>query len=162
VAVGAGDLDHARLAQLPEDRRALVVLDEVELVNVPSLRDELGWLRERRPLAQVIMISRLNVSVGRDMPAVEMPPLSLEAVVALLADGAARSDRDRVERLARLLEGNASAVVEMSRRLASGMPIERIIEWLEQRRLVVARDPKAASCRWDRPSANASTWRSTR
>lgn len=142
--IAHGDLDHAGLVQLPTDAQTLVVLDEVDLANVSSLRDELAWLRQHRPLTQAVTISRLNVSVGRDTPHFEMPPLPLSQVVALLTDGAVVDDRGRVERLATLLEGNASAVAETSQRLASGMPIERIIEWLERRRLVVARDSQGA------------------
>jgi restriction endonuclease len=142
--VAHGDLDHARFVGVPRDARTLVVLDEVDLASVSSLRAELAWLREERPLGQVVTISLLNFSVGRDTPELEMSPLPLSQVVALLADGAAVNDRGRVERLAKLLEGNVSAVAETSQRLASGMPIERIIEWLERRRLVVARDAQGA------------------
>jgi restriction system protein len=120
----------------------LTVLDEVDLAHIPSLSDELRWLREHRPLAQAITISQLHVSIGPDTPSVETPPLPLAAVLDLLVRGSPSGDGARIERLARLLDGNASAVAETSRRLASGMPIERIIEWLEQRRLVVARDPQ--------------------
>ena len=64
--IAHGDLDHAGLVQLPTDAQTLVVLDEVDLANVSSLRDELAWLRQHRPLTQAVTISRLNVSVGRD------------------------------------------------------------------------------------------------
>jgi restriction system protein len=132
------------LAALRADVPTLLVLDEIDVAHVPSLTEELRWLREHRPLVEVITISRLHVSVGRDTPSVETPPLPLPAVLDLLGRGSPSSDRARIDRLARLLEGNASAVEETSRRLASGMPIERIIQWLEQRRLAVARDPHGA------------------
>ena len=135
-----GDVDHSRLAALRDDVPTLVVLDEIDLAHVPSLTGELQWLRKRRPLAQTITISRIRTSIGPNTPSVETPPLSLAAVLQLLERGSPSGEHARINRLARLLEGNASAVADASRRLASGMPIGVIVDWLEQPHLVVARD----------------------
>src|ERR1035438_4361512 len=72
--------------------------------------------------------------------AIEMPPLPADAVLKLLSVQSPDQNDERLAQLASLLEGNAQAVSETSRRLASGMPAWVIIEWLEQRRVVVARD----------------------
>jgi len=56
--------------------------------------------------------------------------------------------------------GRSRSAREVSRRLTSGMPAERIIQWLEHRELVVARDAQEARPR--PPPAGRSTSRSAR
>lgn len=146
------ELDHDTFEQIPADVASLVVLDEIDYASVPSLSRELRWLREQRPHASVITISPLPVSIGRGTPAIEMPPLGLAAVLDLLERGSPANSHGRIERLAHLMEGNAAAVADTSRRLASGMPIERIIEWLERGQFVVARDPLGAELRLGDPA----------
>jgi restriction system protein len=124
------------------DQPSLIVLDEIDRADASSLPGELRWLREHRPRAQIITTSRIHVAIGADTPSVEMPPLPLDDVVSLLTNDESTSDVARINRLATMLQGNAFAVTEVSRRLASGMPVDAILSWLEQRHLAVARDAK--------------------
>jgi len=132
--------DDRVLDAIDVDRPSLIVLDEIDFADVSSLPDDLLWLREHRPLAQIITTSCIHVAVGGYTPSIEMPPLPLDDAVRLLTVGQSTADVARINRLATMLQGNALALTEVSRRLASGMPVDVILAWLEQRHLTVARD----------------------
>ncbi|MGA9286571.1 MAG: restriction endonuclease [Solirubrobacteraceae bacterium] len=134
--------DYRVFDAIDADRPSLIVLDEIDHADASSLPGELRRLREHRPRAQIITTSCIHVAFGGDTPSIEMPPLSLDDAVRLLAIGQSTSDVARINRLATMLQGNALAVTEVSRRLASGMPVDAILAWLEQRHLAVARDAK--------------------
>lgn len=146
VVAGHGNLsDHRpRFSALDLAEPSLVVIDDLQFADVESISRELAWLREERPQAGVLTISDIHISPTPSTQAIEMPPLPLGSVLSLLERRGGRQDPARLERLAAGLAGNVSVVTEVSRRLASGMPAERIIDWLEQRRLVVARGPEGA------------------
>lgn len=70
---------------------------------------------------------------------VEMPPLQAEQILNLLRSQALITE-ERLDALVPLLAGNAEAVELASRRIASGVPMEQIVEWFESGRFAPARD----------------------
>jgi restriction system protein len=150
----AADLERAwdRIAQLPTGSASLVVLDDFQYAPVNAIRPLLDRIERERPEAQVITISDLAIHATPDTAMIEMPPLGLDDVMDLLAQRTGHGDPARLRKLGWLLEGNSAAVIDVSQRLASGMPADRIIEWLERRRLVVARDAHGVPLEPDAPA----------
>lgn len=130
-----------RLAGLDIDKPALVVLDEADRMPVPWLQDLNRYLAAERPRARILMTSGVPLFLDDATIAVELPPLSVPMVLQLLSRQSGASE-GRLGRVADLLEGNAAAVEAASRRLAGGMPADRLIEWLEGGALAVARGPE--------------------
>jgi replication-associated recombination protein RarA len=137
--VGSGAVDsRAILSSLSSDARSLLILDEVDRVPLSALTDAFARRREMRPLHGILTTSNLPVLMGSDTHVVAMPPLSAPQIIDLLARQSGVSPQ-RLEKLARILAGNLTAAEEASRRLASGMPAERIVEWFESGPLASAR-----------------------
>lgn len=145
-AVDAG----AILRGLSSDARSLLILDEVNRVPLPALTDAFAQVREMRPLHGILTTSNLPVHIGPNTHVVAMPPLSARQIVDLLARQSGISPQ-RLEKLARILAGNLAAAEEASRRLASGMPAERIVEWFESGPLASAWDPAGRALPGDSP-----------
>jgi restriction system protein len=135
---------------LSDQNRSLLVLDEVDRVSLPALTKALSLVRTMAPMVGVLATSSTPVSMGRDTHFVAMPPLTAPQVVELLAHESGASPQ-QLAQLARMLAGNATAAEEASRRLASGMPAERIVEWLETGPLASAWDPAGDALQGDSP-----------
>lgn len=130
------------LAMLDEASRSLLVVDDADLAPIDALRWILRDLRQSRPRASVLMTSGLPILAGdHDTALVEMPPLNPSAIIEILRRSQPQGSADRLEAVIPLLEGNAAAAQLVSRRLAAGDPIERILEWLGSGRLATALDP---------------------
>ena len=129
----------AILSQLQAEDSTLLVLDEADRVPVNLLGDLIRRIREDYPLASVLMTSSVPLVVGGSGHSVAMPPLSTSQILTLLTQQVDLTSHD-AEELAGLLAGNTAAVAAVSHRLASGMPAERILEWLRGGHLPVAVD----------------------
>jgi restriction system protein len=141
LVMGSSTFDPATVAyHLSDHARSFVILDEADRVPLPALTEALSVIRAMAPLHAVVTTSNTPVSIGKDTHFVEMPPLNGPQVVDLLARQTGASPQ-RLEKLAQVLAGNARATVEASRKLASGMPAERIVEWFESGPLASAWDP---------------------
>jgi hypothetical protein len=88
------------------------------------------------------MTSRVKFLPTRDTQAVEMPPLPPERVAALLvAQGAGEASESELAELVRRVSGNTLSLREISLRIASGMPVQRVLELLQQGPAPTALDP---------------------
>lgn len=133
------------------DRRSLLVLDEVDRMPLPILTEALARVRDQPPRHGVLTTSNTPVFVvGKDTHLVAMPPLSSAQILDLLEKQSGASTR-QLESLARVLAGNAMATEEASRRLASGMSPERIVERFESGPLAIAWDPDGRALSDDSP-----------
>jgi restriction system protein len=139
---GPHGVSEALLNERPPTGHTLLVIDEADRIPLPSLKKLIDRIVDERPLASVLMTSNTFMKVSPDTISLEMPPLSRSQIVTLLAEQADISSPRQLKRLMNLLAGNATAVEEASRRLAAGMPPERLVEWLESGRLTIARDSK--------------------
>jgi restriction system protein len=143
--VNGADVDLETLVRpLSPEGRSLLVIDEVDRGPISSLGDVLRGFRVERPLASILTTSSIPVMVAADTFILEMPPLRTDQIIDLLARQSGLSP-PRLEKLAALLGGNATAVEEASRRLASGVPAERIVQWFESGRLTIARDAEGGA-----------------
>jgi restriction system protein len=129
----------APLPQFPSDERSLLVIDEVDRISIDQLMEIVRKARTDWPLTSLLMTSNTPILASPDTFLVEMPPLSAEQMIARLITGTEIS-ADRLDALIPLLAGNAEAVELASRRLASGVPLERIVEWFESGKFASARD----------------------
>jgi restriction system protein len=129
----------ASLPQFPRDERSLLVVDEADRVSIDELMEIVRRARTDWPLTSLLMTSNTPILLSPDTFLIEMPPLSAEQVIARLAIDTEIS-ADRLDALIPLLAGNAEAVELASRRLASGVPLERIVEWFESGKFASARD----------------------
>jgi restriction system protein len=129
------------LPQFTPGARSLLVIDEVDRVSIDRLTEIIRTSRLDSPLTSLLMTANTPILLSPDTFLIEMPPLSAGEVITLLGNQGHISD-DRLGALVRLLAGNAEAVELASRRLASGVPVERIVEWFESGRFAPSRDPK--------------------
>jgi restriction system protein len=122
----------ALVDQVARREPSLIVLDEIDTVSVPSLQEQLADVSKRRPNARLLMTSRVKFLPRADVYAVETPPLPPDQVAALLARAAHGVDEAQIAELVDRVAGNTLALRELSLRIASGMPVERLLEVLQQ------------------------------
>lgn len=140
VVVGLLDGLMSHLAQLDPEQKALLVIDEADRVPIDEIRSLICRCRRELPLASILMVSNIPIVASPDTLLIEMPPLTATEMIAFLRDHSPVSEQ-RLEALVPLLEGNAEAAELASRRLAAGVPMERILEWFESGKFETARDP---------------------
>lgn len=121
------------LPEFASGKQSLLVLDEADRVHVDRLVEVVRRARAHSPPTSILMTANTPIMVTPDTFLIEMPPLEAEQVMDLLRLQAPVS-RERLEALVPLLAGNAEALELVSRRLASGVPVERIVEWFESGR----------------------------
>lgn len=151
-----GDLrDHwPAISDLRADAPSLVVLDDFDHAWVTSISSGLDVIRRERPRARILTISNGAITSPSTTGDVEMPPLPVTRVIQLLSrDG--HVEPARLRRLARLLEGNAAATAEASKRLASGISAEQLIAWIERVEIPFARDPDGKPLPFGAPGRTA-------
>jgi restriction system protein len=140
VVVGSQGEPLGRLAKLDPEQRTLLVIDEADLVPIDEIGDLVGRCKRDRPQTSVLMISNTPIVASPDTLLIEMPPLTATEMIDFLRARSPVSE-ERLEALVPLLEGNAAAAELASRRLAAGVPMERIVEWFESGKFETARDP---------------------
>lgn len=128
------------LSRLSLDSRSLLVIDEANRVPLETLGEATRRIRHERPLTTLLMTSTVPLMLDSTTIMLEMPPLTTQQIVRIF-EAQSTVSASRLGDLARILEGNASAVELASRRLAAGVPIERIIEWFESGGVAPFRDP---------------------
>ena len=120
----------ALLRLVPSNHPTLLVLDDIDSAPVPRFAHDLRSLLEHRPNVRVLMTSRIKFSPFDGVAFIEMPPLPA-AVISELIRTQLGLDHDAARRITARVSGNPRAAIAISRRLASGMPLERILAWLD-------------------------------
>jgi restriction system protein len=138
------------LPQLPQRDRSLLVIDEADRMPIDRLTEVVHKAKREWRSTSILMTANTAIMVSPDTYLIEMPPLRGKQILDLLRR---QSDlpEERLDALLPLLAGNAEASQLASRRLASGVPMERIVEWFESGRLAPARDTEGRPLAEDSP-----------
>jgi len=128
----------SQLADLAVERPALLTIDEANRVPIGALGEMVRELGSERPKTNILMTTPIPIMLAAETYLVEMPPLIAGKILELLANQTS-VEKARLDKLVPLLAGNAAAAELASRRLAAGVPPERIIEWFEGGRFAAAR-----------------------
>jgi restriction system protein len=121
------------------DAPSLLIIDEADLAPIDWLTATVRQIRRNGGKTSLLMTARIPIMPTADTFLIETPPLNAEEIMEVLHRHA-WVPSERLEALVSLLAGNAEAAELASRRLASGFPPERIIEWLESGRFAPARN----------------------
>ncbi|MGN6558204.1 MAG: restriction endonuclease [Solirubrobacterales bacterium] len=139
VGTSAGSSIGSRFEQLDPQQKALLVIDEADRVPIDEISHLITRCKREWPLTSLLMISNIPIMASPDTLLIEMPPLTAREMIDFLRDQAPVSE-ERLDALVPLLEGNVEAAELASRRLAAGVPLERIVEWFESGRFSPAFD----------------------
>jgi restriction system protein len=150
VLVAPKDGIGGHLSLLSADQPSLLTIDEADRVPIDRLTETIHLVKRTRPLGSILMTGNTPIMVSPDTYLVEMPPLQAEQILDLLR-AQTMIGAERLDALVPLLAGNAEAVELASRRIAAGVPMERIVEWFESGRFPPARDAEGDPLREGSP-----------